>query len=96
MFLGLWLAAFAVQTTDLIAAVAPDSCTEEAGGAPNDTCPEDCPSCVCCARVPVCVPPGVQPINVGLTGSRGLLAFIDPSTTPSPQGVFHVPKNFLT
>jgi hypothetical protein len=93
LFLAVWLAAFAVQTTDVLMAVAPDSCTEDVEGTAADPCPEGCPRCVCCARVPAFVPQdaGAVPIEpVGLNAARPPL---EPSTTPSPRVIYHVPKH---
>ena len=96
LLLAVWLSAFMVQTTDLLTLVAPDECAGETRGSATDPCRDGCPRCLCCARVPVFVPQ-VATIVVGHQIIRdGVLPPGDPSTTPSPHGVYHVPKYFLT
>jgi hypothetical protein len=91
LFLALWLALFAVQTCDLIAAIAPDGCVEESG-APNDRCPDSCARCVCCARAAAFIPQGPAH-SPGAEIARAVVQPpLAPSTTPSPRAVFHVPK----
>jgi hypothetical protein len=92
LFLAVWLAAFAVQTTDVLAAVAAETCDEESGAA-FDPCPEACAHCLCCARVTASMPQN-PPVPLGADGQRGgTPAPLDPSTTASPHGVYHVPKH---
>lgn len=92
LFLAVWLAAFAVQTMDVLALVAPDSCTQDAQGSAGDPCPDKCSRCVCCARMPAFIsqhlPTSLEPAVPPM-----LLPRPDPSTTPTPRDVFHVPKN---
>jgi hypothetical protein len=95
LFLALWLALFAVQTCDVIAAIAPDGCVEESG-APDDRCPESCARCVCCARVAAFLPPGPATSPVAGLVRATVAPPLDPSTTPSPRAVFHVPKPIPT
>jgi hypothetical protein len=93
LFLAIWLAAFAVQASAVLAFVVPDSCTEEVQGSAADPCPEGCPRCLCCARIAPFVPQaaiGVAVHEVSLEAPRPPL---DPSTTPSPHAIYHVPKN---
>jgi hypothetical protein len=93
LFLLAWLTAFAVQTTDLLTLVVPDSCTEDVSGSAGDPCPDACPRCLCCARVPASMPQATVAViaqQVALSAQRPPL---DPSTTPSPYGIYHVPKN---
>lgn len=94
LFLSVWLAAFAVQTSDFLTLVAPDACTEDIRGSAADPCQDDgCPRCVCGARVPAFamqVAADVVPKETTLVRAQ---APLDPATTPSPHGVFHVPKN---
>ena len=92
LFLAVWLAAFAVQTTDLLASVVPDECVEDTQGSGADPCPERCTRCVCCARLPVFVPPVAAPAPTAAPVTADALQTIDPSTTPHPRGVLHVPK----
>jgi hypothetical protein len=91
VFLALWLALFVVQTTDLLAAVIPDSCTEETRGTPRDPCDDGCPRCVCCARVTPLIPT-LPPMWAAAVAHFELVPPLDPATTPSPPGIFHVPK----
>ena len=94
--LALWLAVFTIQSSDLLMIVAPDSCTEATSGSPTDPCDDACPRCVCCARVPVFIP-AVVPVAVAVNGTDAA-AFppIEPSSTPSPHRIYHVPKRALT
>lgn len=94
LLLAVWLAAFAVQTTDLLALVAPDECTEDVRDSAADSCPDgDCLQCLCCARVPAFVTQGVMgPVAQRIT-RVSLLPPLDSFTAASPQGIFHVPKN---
>ena len=94
LFLALWLALFAVQTCDLIAAIAPDGCVEDSGKA-NDQCPESCARCVCCARVSAFIPP-MPSLDPDAEAARPVAQRPhDPSTIPSPRTIFHVPKPSL-
>ena len=94
LFLAVWLAAFAVQTTDLLALVAPDECTEDVQGSAADPCPDG----VRAVRV---LRPSAGLRATGHHGPRrptpqprlSLLPPLDPFTAASPQGIFHVPKN---
>ena len=92
LFLALWLAAFAVQTTDLVAAVVPDECTEDTRGSAGDPCSDDCARCVCCARLPVFVPQVVGSTPLGVLDTADPLPPVAPSTSPLPRGILHVPK----
>ena len=94
LFLALWLAVFAVQTTELLTVVAPDGCTESSGGA-ADACRDGCLRCVCCARVSVFVtqspaPPTSPGLAVTLASTR-----VRSVADPGPRAVFHVPKTSL-
>lgn len=95
LFLAVWLAAFAVQTSDILMVVAPDTCTEDVQGSAADPCPDGCPRCFCCARVPAFIPFALaidlpEPATLAVQ-----LPPLDPSTTASPRGVLHVPKSSL-
>lgn len=92
LFLAVWLAAFAVQTTDLLASVIPDDCVEDTRGSGADPCPERCARCVCCARLPVFVPQVAASTPTDARVTADALPTIDPSTSPHPRGVLHVPK----
>jgi hypothetical protein len=87
-----WIVAFAVQATDLLTVIAPDTCTEEASGSAGDPCPQGCARCVCCARVPASVPQDATPVAEQFARTESLPP-LDPATTPSPRGIYHVPKN---
>ena len=91
-FLTLWLAAFAIQSADLLAAVAPDECVEDTRGSSADPCDENCARCVCCARVPVFVPQTLTPATATTLAIAVTFQPIDPSTSPEPRGILHVPK----
>jgi len=90
-FLALWLALFVVQGTELLASVVPDDCVDTRGSAP-DPCPQNCASCVCCARLPVFVPQVSASASIGTVVAVEPPPVIDHATSPHPLGVFHVPK----
>jgi hypothetical protein len=95
LFLALWLMAFAVQATDLLAVVAPDNCTEDARGPADDGCADACLRCVCCARLPVFVTQ-----QAAASGSVASDAAMPASParqlrTPDPRAIYHVPKPVL-
>jgi hypothetical protein len=92
LFLAIWLAAFAVQSSELLAALVPDECVEEARGSAADPCPENCARCVCCARIPVFVPQVAAPAPTEAVADVDLLPPGDPSTSALPRGILHVPK----
>ena len=90
--LALWLVMFSVQVTELAAVVAPDTCTEESQGTAADPCQDACTRCFCCARIAVYIPHvEAQARSEGLRNAVGTDR-LDPSTTSSPYGIFHVPK----
>jgi len=91
-FLAVWLAAFAVQSTDLLASIVPDGCVEDTRGSAADPCSDNCARCVCCARVPVFVPQGSASAPTDTAGVTDPLPLIDPSTNAVPRGILHVPK----
>lgn len=92
LFLAVWLAAFAVQSTDLLASVLPDDCVEDTRGSGTDPCSENCARCVCCTRLPVFVPQVlVSPAREVLVDAEAI-PLIAPATTAHPRGVLHVPK----
>jgi hypothetical protein len=91
LFLALWLALFAVQTTDLLAVVAPDTCTEETRGTASDPCKDGCPRCLCCARAATFIPAFPRLLAAAVAHFEAVPP-LDPTTTPSPRGIFHVPK----
>ena len=92
LFLAIWLAAFAVQTTDLLTVVAPDDCTEETRGSAADPCDDGCARCMCCARVSVFIPQLAATDAGPVAEVAVLLAPLDRLTTPIPHAIFHVPK----
>ena len=92
LFLALWLALFAVQTSDLIAAVSPDECVESRGGAADDACPDSCARCLCCARGPVFVPHAAVPAAGEPMVPLPVPPSSDSATSGEPHGIFHVPK----
>jgi hypothetical protein len=92
LFLAVWVVLFSVQATDLVAAVAPDSCTEATSGSAGDACGDACPRCVCCARVAPVVPQAVATMPVdGMVRSD---ATSPPRRVlnPSVRHIYHVPK----
>ena len=91
VFLTVWLAAFALQTTDLLATVVPDGCVEDARGSAADPCPENCARCVCCARLPILIPQIEAPTSDVLVSTEALPP-IQRSITSIPHPIFHVPK----
>lgn len=92
LFLAVWLAAFSVQSTELLASVIPDDCVEDTRGSAADPCSDDCARCVCCACVPVFVPhvSASTPADTPVVAEP--VAPIDPSTSPLVRGILHVPK----
>jgi len=92
LFLALWLALFAVQVTDLVAAVAPDACVEDTSESATDSCPPHCARCVCCSRASVFVPQAI------VSASSRIATVLMPvfpsgsSTSAVARRVFHVPK----
>ena len=91
MFLTVWLAAFAIQSTELLASVVPDSCVEGTQGSPADPCQDNCARCVCCARVPIFILQVNLPTS-GILVSAVSFPPIERSTISFPQTIFHVPK----
>jgi hypothetical protein len=92
LFLAAWLALFAIQSSDLLAAVVPDDCVEETRGSAADPCSENCARCVCCARIPVFVPQALVPTPTDALTVADAQPPLAPSTTAAPRGVFQVPK----
>ncbi len=92
LFLAVWLAAFAVQSTDLLASVIPDDCVEDTRGSGGDPCPDTCARCICCARVPVFVPQVLASAPLDALVVANILPPIDHQTSPAPRGILHVPK----
>lgn len=92
LFLALWLAVFAVQTTDLVALVAPDECTERSGASAPDDCRDGCLRCVCCARVPVFEAHSKLPAGTPAPTITNAVMRIRPVPDPGPRAIYHVPK----
>jgi len=96
LLLACWLSVFTLQTSDLIALVACDDCTEETRGAADDPCPQNCARCVCCAqRAPVVTVALVDGLQ-NLAGTPLHLAALGAALNPPPQRILHVPKHLLT
>ena len=91
----MWLAAFTLQAADVLALVVPDTCTAETAGSANDPCPDACPRCLCCARVTVFISSLVESAATEVAGSARFPVPLEPSTTASPLGIFHIPKTSL-
>jgi hypothetical protein len=91
-FLAAWVAVFACQTAGVAALVAPDDCVELAGNAQDDDpCPDTCPTCVCCARVPASLSP--DPVSVAEPPVLASVPpVIDSFSSATPRGILHVPK----
>jgi hypothetical protein len=92
LFLVLWLALFAVQTSDLVAAVAPDGCLAATGDPAGDSCPDGCARCICCARVSLFVP---HVVPAGFTGTFADIPahpIVGFASSAEPHGILHVPK----
>ena len=96
LFLALWLAVFAVQTTDLWAVVAPDGCTESTDASAPDDCRDGCLRCVCCARVPVFVTQNPVPAASPGFVIAGAIVRELPIADPASRAIYHVPKTPLT
>ena len=92
VFLVVWLAAFTVQSSDLLAAVVPDACATEAEGAAGDPCPDRCARCVCCAAIAVGVLHVAAATSADLLEAPISVAPSAQSLSGSPHGVLHVPK----
>jgi hypothetical protein len=93
LFLALWLAAFAVQMTDILPVVVPDGCSEETRGSTNDPCRDACPRCLCCARVPIFVPQVAQAASTPVGAIVPMPPVRDRVLPPLPHAIFHVPKH---
>ena len=91
VFLTLWLAAFAVQSTELLASVVPDDCVEDTRGSDGDPCQENCARCVCCARVPIFILHVELPAAAVLVKTVSLPRLERP-TASFPPSIYHVPK----
>lgn len=89
--LVLWLAAFAVQTSEVLAAVAPDQCVEDTGSA-SDPCPEQCARCVCCARVPSSIAPVLTIAAIEMPADVVPRAPERQLPSAEPHRILHVPK----
>jgi hypothetical protein len=88
----MWLVLFSVQASDLVAAIAPDGCTEEAAGS-ADACADACLHCICCARPSLFVAPAAQ-ADAAATAVRVVSpSRIDSFTDAVPRGILHVPKS---
>lgn len=93
LFLALWLALFAVQTTELIAVVSPDGCIESSAGSPDDACPDACARCICCARVAVII------LDLAPEGTPVPVTRVRPPAPsnlvpdPCPRRILHVPRH---
>jgi hypothetical protein len=92
LFLAVWLAAFAVQSTDLLATVVPDDCVEDTRGSAGDPCPENCARCVCCARLTVFVRQALTSTPADTVVDVAPVPLIDRYTSAAPRGILHVPK----
>jgi hypothetical protein len=92
LFLAVWLAAFVVQSTDLLASIVPDDCVEDTRGSSTDPCQQNCARCICCARLPIFVPQVEESAPSEVLGVPDPLSPVDHVTTPAPRGILHVPK----
>lgn len=92
--LACWLVLFAVQSTDVLALVAPDGCFEAAeGGDGDDGCPDQgCTRCLCSARVPAPLTTTIT-MAFGPPGAMAPPAFLAPATDAAPRRILHVPKS---
>ena len=95
LFLALWLAVFALQTTDLLTVVAPDGCAESTDASVPDDCRDGCLRCVCCARVPVFVTQNPVPVRLARLRARRRERAERPVADPGPRAIYHVPKPSL-
>jgi hypothetical protein len=93
LVLAVWIAAFCVQTTDMLALVASDDCTEDVRGTAADPCPEGCPQCLCCARGPVFVPELATAESVTQVAPIVVSSPVQLLSDPNLLGVYHVPKH---
>ena len=91
LLLTVWLAAFVVQSTDLLASIIPDDCVEDSRGS-SDPCSDSCARCVCCARLPIFVPQVAASAPLNVLGIADPLPPIHRVTSPAPRGILHVPK----
>lgn len=92
LFLAVWLAAFAVQSTNLIASVIPDGCVEDTRSSATDPCPDNCARCVCCARLAVFVRHVLASTPTDTVVGAIAFPLVDPYTNAVPRGILHVPK----
>lgn len=90
--LAVWLALFAVQSSDIVMVLAPDDCVEDTRGTSSDACGDDCARCVCCHRVPSLI--------ASLTVAPTITQVVDFADRPldrhppsaEPNRILHVPK----
>jgi hypothetical protein len=93
-FLAVWLVALSIESTDLLALMAPDECLELAGdSSATDPCPDVCFRCFCCARTTVMpsLTPKAAPAPALVTPS--LRKAGDAERVAHPLDIFHVPKS---
>ena len=95
LFLALWLAVFAVQSTELLTVVAPDGCVESTGGSATDDCRDGCLRCVCCARVAAFVTQSHTPAGAPGLATTPIALRVRPAADPGPRAIYHVPKASL-
>ena len=91
VLLVLWLALFAVQASEVLAAVAPDQCVEDAGPS-SDPCPDQCVRCVCCARIPSSVAPVLTIATIGPDADIAPVAPQQQLPSAEPHRILHVPN----
>jgi hypothetical protein len=92
VFLAVWIALFSMQASELLAAVVPDDCVEDIRGSDADPCPDPCPRCVCCARIPLAIAqiPAAPPLAV--VAAPLVIRAADRVASADPHGILHVPK----
>jgi hypothetical protein len=92
LFLAVWLAVLAVQSTDLVATLVPDDCVEGTRDSADDPCAGNCARCVCCARFPVFVAQVLASAVTEAPVATDPIPPTDSSSSPVARGVLHVPK----
>lgn len=92
LFLAVWVTLFAVQASELLAAVMPDDCVEDVRGSAEDPCPDNCARCVCCAQLPVSVTPLPAGVPAEAAATTAVALPGDLVVSADPRGILHVPK----
>jgi hypothetical protein len=92
LFLAVWLALFAVQSSDLVMVLAPDDCVQDTRGTSSDACGDDCARCVCCHRAPSLIASLTAAPTIARIVDFAALPFDTDRPSAEPHRILHVPK----